>query len=197
MPRERAAGLDSLAFLAAKKIEISEKDSMAGISRKLPGISYYVCEFSEGRNIDVEESSLYNDLSSSYRIVDCFYSKYIAYDFLCDYNEYTFGCSRTFNSKFSIHCYNSHRMNNSFEADACTNCSGVMFCHNCEHVFDSLFCSNVKNKRYAIANVEVGREKFLAAKKLLTDYVLEALAAKHSLPFDIFDFPCATIPLKK
>ncbi|VVB57904.1 Uncharacterised protein [Candidatus Anstonella stagnisolia] len=197
VPRERAAGLDSFAALSAKKIGISENDSLGAISHKLPGISYYITELAEGRNINVEESAVYTDLFSSYRIVDCFYSKYVAYNFLTDYNESTFGCSRNFTSKFSIHCYNSKGVNLAFEADACTNCSGIMFCHNCEHVFDSLFCFNVKNKRYAVLNVEVGREEYLRVKKMLTDYILQNLEKKHSLPFDIFDFVCATVPVKK
>jgi hypothetical protein len=49
-----------------------------------------------------------------------------------------------------------------------------------------MFCFNVKNKRYAIGNVEVGREQYTRVKKLLLDYVGSQLAKTQSLDFDIY-----------
>jgi hypothetical protein len=42
-----------------------------------------------------------------------------------------------------------------------------------------MFCFNVKNLKYAVGNVEVGREQFLRLKKLLTDEIASSLEKKH------------------
>jgi hypothetical protein len=192
VPKDKVAGLDSLLEVAKRKIEIDENDNLNKISKKLNDIAIYVTEFAEGKNTDVEDSSIYMNLYNAYKIVDCFNSKYIAYSFWIDYNEYTFGSYRSFNSKFSIHMYNSKNVTMSFEVDACKDCSYLMFSHNCENVHESLFCFNTKNKRYAIANVEVGREKYLEVKKMLVDYVLEKLEKKKYLDLDIYNIGSKT-----
>ncbi len=197
VPKERVAGLDSLEILSNKKISLSDGESVKSLSGKLSEIAFYICELAEGRNANVEESAIYNDLYDAYRVIDCFYSKRIAYDFFADYNEATFGCCKNFNSKFSIHCYNSHNVNLGFEVDACSNCSNIMFCHNCEHIFDSLFCFNSKNKRYAVGNTVVGRENFLRIKEIFSEYVLANLEKNSALPLNIFNLACAELPLLK
>jgi len=62
-----------------------------------------------------------------------------------------------------------------------------MFCHNCEGLSDCMFCFNVKNKRYAIGNVEVGREKYLEVKKRTLAEIAAKLERKHDLELDIYN----------
>jgi len=47
-------------------------------------------------------------------------------------------------------------------------------------------CFNAKNKRYAIANVEVGKEKYLEFKKKFTKWLADSLDMKKDLNYDIF-----------
>jgi hypothetical protein len=49
-----------------------------------------------------------------------------------------------------------------------------------------MFCFNVKNMRYAIGNVEVGREKYLEMKKMVLWEIAKRIQEKHDLPFDIY-----------
>ena len=191
VPKGKAAGLDSLNELSNRKIEVSGSDSLKSISPKLGSIAIYITEFVEGENQDVIDSTIYKDLFHAYKIVDCFDSKHIAYNFWTDRNEYTFGTYRTFDAKFCIHCYNSKNVMMSFELDACKSCSGLMFSHNCENVHDSLFCFNTKNKRYAVANHELGKEEFLKVKGMLVDYILKELEKNRYLKQDIYNIGCA------
>jgi hypothetical protein len=41
--------------------------------------------------------------------------------------------------------------------------------------------------RYAVGNVEVGREEFLRIKKLVISAVLDGIKKDGKIPFDIFD----------
>ena len=51
-----------------------------------------------------------------------------------------------------------------------------------------MFCFNVKNLRYAIGNVEVGKEKLLAAKRTLLDGINRNLEKTGDVGFGIYDF---------
>ena len=153
-------------------------------------IAIYITELVQGENREVHESVVYNNLHDACRVNDCFNSKHIAYNFFTDFNDHTFGAARTFYSSFCIHCYNSKNLNRAFEADACRNCSDIMFCHNCENVRDSIFCWNAKNLRYAVGNTVVGQEKFAQAKLMLAGFVLSELEPKGNLGFDIFEIGC-------
>src|SRR3989339_238005 len=181
IPKNKAAGLDSLEELSKRQIEIKENDTVSTLSEKLKVISVYIAEFVEGQNQDVTDSAIYNNLSTAYKIVDCFNSKYLAYSFFNDDCEYIFGTSRCFDSQFCIHAYNSRKISMCFEVDACKDCSQLMFSHNCQSVHESIFYFNAKNLRYAVCNHVVGREKYLKVKNMVVDYVLENMKKKKSL----------------
>lgn len=187
IPKDRLSDLSFLKELGERKISLSPEDRLKEISQKLERNSLFIVEFVSGKNQDVVDSTIYQNLYHAYKIVDCFDSKYIAYTFWVDNNEYLFGSKRTFNSKFSIHVYNSRKIMTSFEIDSCTNCSSSMFLHNCENVHDSLFCFNSKNLRYAIANQVVGREIYLEVRKMLSDKILQDLSKKGYFDLDIFN----------
>lgn len=186
LPRDRVAGLDSLNEIAAKRLELSDSSNFREICGKMKDIAYYVVEFVEGENMDVRESSIYLNLSRAYRIIDCFNSKNVAYDFFCDRSEHLFGSYNSFDTRFCIHCYDSRSLAGCFEVDMSKNCSNSMFLHNCDNVRDSLFCFNKKNLQYAVANQVVGREKFMEARSLLCSKIVSELEAEKKLAFDIY-----------
>ncbi len=71
--------------------------------------------------------------------------------------------------------------------DCAKNCSDSMFCHNVEGLTDCMFCFNLKGKRYAIANVEVGKEKYMQVnEKVLSELVL-TLEKQGRLPLGIYE----------
>ena len=190
IPDDRVADLGSFMQLSALNIPIEEADTLASISKKMPTLATFIIEFEEGTNLDVESSSIYKNLVNAYKIVDCFYSKHIAYSFFSDHCEHAFGISKCFNCNFSIDVHDSRDIIRSFEVDFSKNCADVMFCHNCDNVRESMFCFNEKNLRYAIANTVVGREEYTKVKAILVDYMLEQLERTHKLDLDIYNVGC-------
>lgn len=189
-PREKLAGLESLQELGARGILIDGDEDVVCIAGKLRNVAIYITDLQLGENREVYESVIYNNLQDAYRITDAFNAKHIAYNFFTDLNDHSFGVAKTISSNFCIHGYNSKNLNRAFEADACRNCSDIMFCHNCENVRESIFCHNAKNLRYAVCNVQVGKEEYERLKKMLVEFVLAELEKKGGLEFDIFDFAC-------
>lgn len=53
-----------------------------------------------------------------------------------------------------------------------------------------MFCFNVKSKRYAIGNAEVGREQFMDVKKKIMDEVLEKIEKDNLLDLSIYEVGC-------
>jgi hypothetical protein len=50
-----------------------------------------------------------------------------------------------------------------------------------------MFCFNVKAKKYAIANVEVGKEKYMAIRKKVLDELTNRLEKEKRLDLNIFN----------
>ncbi|MEW5997111.1 MAG: hypothetical protein AB1657_06005 [Candidatus Micrarchaeota archaeon] len=140
-----------------------------------------------------EQSSNMVECSNFTNSYHCFHSsnlyfvKFAAYSFWPRDCEHVFGCDSLRTSSFCINCYNSFKLSRCFEVDTSQDCTGSYFLHNCENVHDSMFCFNVKNKRYAIGNAEVGKEKFFEAKKALQLWLLSQLEKKGSVDLDIYN----------
>ena len=157
---ERVVKYDEALALGGKKI--SEKDaealSLANASRLLSGISVTTSEIVWGENIGTEESCDYGPTQYCFRVAECWFSKFVAYSYWSWTSENIFVCSLATDCSFCIKCYSSTKLTRCFEVNDSNNCADCYFCHNCEDLKDSMFCFNTKGKRYAIGNVEVGRE---------------------------------------
>ncbi|VVC04185.1 Uncharacterised protein [Candidatus Bilamarchaeum dharawalense] len=112
--------------------------------------------------------------------------KNVAYSNYTMYSQNMFGCHNTPYSQFCIHTYNSVKVTRAFEVDGCYHSSDILFCHNSEGLTDCMFCFNVKNKRYAIGNIEVGREQYMRVKKILLQTITSQLMKTRALDFDIY-----------
>ncbi|MBI5046332.1 hypothetical protein HZC07_01225 [Candidatus Micrarchaeota archaeon] len=185
VPENCAAEVEALPDLSKKSVPIDENETMENLAKKLPGILPFIVEFEEGENSNIQDSTIYFNLHYAYKAIDCFRSKYVAYSFWLDECDHVFGNFRSFYCSFSINCFKSIKVTRSFEVDSSKNCSDVMFCHNCDNVRDSIFCFNAKNKRYAIANVEVGKDAFMKAKAVLVKYILDELEKKRYLEINV------------
>ena len=90
---------------------------------------------------------------------------------------------------FCIKCYNSAKLSRCFEVDSSRDCSDCYFCHNCENVHDSMFCFNIKNKRYAIGNVEMPREDYIKIKGKVLAEICGELARDGEVRLSIYSLP--------
>ncbi len=189
-PKDRLLSQAEADF-AGEKLTLSGQEAQAltmqNAAQLLSAIAYFCPEWLTGNIKNNIDSPLNIDSVDCYGGIIYLLSKCSAFCFSPRSCEYSFGCREPRESSFCINSHFSTRCTRCFEIDHCSSCSGVYFCHNCENVHDSMFCFNVKNKKYAIGNVEVGREKFLEAKKILLDYVGKELEKKGALSLDIYN----------
>jgi hypothetical protein len=113
------------------------------------------------------------------------YSNYVL--FFCDN---IFGSHGVQYSKFCIHAYNSLKVTRCFEIDGCESSSDLLFCHNSENLQNCMFCFNAKSMRYAVGNVEIGREKYMELRKLVLGRIGKELKEKKQLGIDIYNIGC-------
>jgi len=145
-----------------------------------------------GENSKMADCSFYYNSHSCYKSVALNKSKYSLYSFWPRQSDYMLGCYYTFSSQFCIKCYNSENLTRCFEMSDCTNCTDSLFCHNCENLSNCMFCFNVKAKKYAIANVEVGKEKYLEIRKKVLEELTSRLEKEKRLDLNIFNLNLQT-----
>jgi len=160
--------LRKLASEAAKKASIT-MEMVEGESREVPEVT---------QAIDSTESWSEWDATTSSRSAcstGVIQSKYIFG-----------GYFRILDSEFCINCYDIVQAKRCFEVDSSSACTDCHFCHNVEACESCMLCFNLKGKRYAVLNQEVGREEYLRVKKLLLDWVNAELDRKKGVSRSIF-----------
>ncbi|MCX6778342.1 MAG: hypothetical protein NT157_05675, partial [Candidatus Micrarchaeota archaeon] len=145
-----------------------------------PGVDY-------GELANIIESQVNVSSTNCFRSVLNMYSKNCAYNYYVWRADSAFGCNSVRKSSFIVRCHCSSKLIRSFEVDSSNDCSDAYFCHNCENVRDSMFCFNTKNRRYAIGNGELPREKYLGIKRSLCDGLADALENERKVPLNIFN----------
>ncbi|MFH1285351.1 MAG: hypothetical protein ABIH99_02090, partial [Candidatus Micrarchaeota archaeon] len=189
IPAQRTASLDDLERVWGKKIAEEDAQSLSSLIKALKKFAYFVPTYMEGRNINVQNTFGYIDCMNVRDSFDSFTSKNSAYAFSI-MAEALFGGYRIAGASFSIHCYNCIKVQRCFEMDGAKNCSDSLFCHNVENLEHCMFCFNTKSKRYAVGNVEVGREIYIQLKNEFLKKIVPKLEKKGKLDFDIYDVLC-------
>lgn len=171
------------------KIELKEGETLelGQLAAKLAGVAFFPTNVTEGNSVNNIESHVTYWVANSYQVTDCAHSKNCAYCDMAVASENVFGCRRSVHSKFSIRLHGCTNMTACLEMEGCNNCANSMFCHNSENLDHCMFCFNTKSKRYAIANVEVGREKYMEVRKVVLDELLRRLEEKKGLGLDIYN----------
>lgn len=180
---------ESLKLGETTRLEKNEVDSLslANASKVLAKIKLTSPEVIYGENIGTEESACYGPSQYCYKVTFCWFSKYIAYTFWARNSDHMYGCSNVASDcGFSIKCYSSTKLTRCFEVNDSHNCSDCYFCHNCEGMSESMFCFNTKGKRYAIGNVELGKEAYMKIKKLVQSQIFSELEKTKQLRYDIY-----------
>lgn len=164
----------------------AESLSLANAGKALEGISATTPEIMYSENVDTIESCAYGPTQHCFRVACCWFSKYCAYSYWSRTSDSLFGCSLCTDCSFCIKCYSSTKLTRCFEVNDSNRCSDSYFCHNCEDLAECMFCFNAKAKRYAIANVEIGREAYMKIKKLVLASIVSRLGKEKSLGQDVY-----------
>ena len=166
--------------------EVDEAD-LEKIVRALSKIAFYTTQYDVGANQNIIDTPIMHYSSDSCRNSVASYSKKCAYCSHAFKSEALFGCSTMMTeSSFCVRCHNCVKVGQSLEMDACKSCFRCMFCHNCEGLSDSMFCFNAKNLRYAIGNVEVGREEYMLIRQKVVAGLLARLEKAGDIGIDIY-----------
>ena len=186
--REKVVKLEEGEEIGKKKIssEDAERLSIENAGKLLADIKLYAPEAMVGKNIAVEKSSRYGFSSYCYYGETFVNSKYCAYCMWPRQSEYAFGCDYLFSSKFCIKCYRSENITRCFEVSHSIDCSDCYFCHNCENLQECMFCFNAKSLRYAVGNVEIGKEEYMKVKKRVLASIYEKIEKEKRLGYSIF-----------
>ncbi len=189
LPKNRLLSLEEAkAYGATVKLDAQEIEgiNLKNAGEKLNKIAFFNTDIQDGQYINDIECTITIDAVICYRAVCAVYSKYIAYSFWPRSSQYIFGCDSVFDSSFCVNCYHSVNMQRSLEMESCSSCSDSMFCHNCENLQECMFCFNTKNKRYAIGNVELGREVYMKIKEIIVEQLNSELEKSGKVKYDIF-----------
>ncbi|MFH1284980.1 MAG: hypothetical protein ABIH99_00175, partial [Candidatus Micrarchaeota archaeon] len=193
--KERFVTLEeSLEFGKRKSSEeVLGKLKLSNAVEKLAEISFIAPDDVYGRVLNAIDSVSYGDGSVNiYKSAVAYRLKNVTHSLWITNSEYIFGSYVVFFSSFCINCYNSTNLTRCFEVDSSTDCNDCYFCHNCENLKDCMFCFNTKSKRYAIGNVEIGKEKYEKIKKRLLEEIAKTLENKGKIDANIFSIGCAS-----
>jgi len=190
LPSDRLLTIEE-AREAGEKLKIGEKEAasltFANAHERVGEIAFFSSEYRDGMNLNNIECATCGDSAHCYRSSPVVFSKYAGYCFWPRSSEHSFGCAALLSSEFNIRCFNSVKLARCFEVDFSRDCSGCYYCHNVENCTDCMFCFNAKNLRYAVGNVEVGREGFMKAKVALLAQAVRELEAKKGLHWSIYN----------
>ena len=144
-------------------------------------------EMTEGESREVPEVTQAIDSTESWSEWDATTSSRSACSTGVIQSKYIFGgYFRILDSEFCINCYDIVQAKRCFEVDSSSACTDCHFCHNVEACESCILCFNLKGKRYAVLNREVGREEYLRVKKMLLEFVNANLDRKQAVPKSIF-----------
>lgn len=188
IPHSRVSSREDRAKAGKPLITGADGITLASLRKAASSGAYFVPTYEEGNNVNAEDSFGFISCQDIRHCFDPFTSKKCAYALSIMDADSSFGLHRAgMPATFSIHCYNSYGVQRCFEMDSAINCSDSMFCHNVENLQNCIFCFNTKAKRYAIGNLEVGKEKYLEFRNKLCEEIVRQLESTGSVSFDIYD----------
>lgn len=190
--KDRLVTLEEMAEIAEKRLR--EKNvgelTLSNSRELLKPISAYCPEVHHGQTVKVEKTSLYGESSYGYLVEGMVKSRYCAYCLWPRECEHVYGCDFVFSSKFCLKCYKSENLTRCFEVSHSNNCSDCYFCYNCDNLQECMFCFNAKSLRYAIGNVELGRDGYMRIKKLVLEEIAGKLEKEKRFDLSIFNAGC-------
>jgi hypothetical protein len=194
IPKERlATHAECKAIGENAAISEAEAESLAlgNAHKALSKIAYFTTEHYVGTNVNIIDCPTMGYCANCYHCAPAVGAKECGYCFWPRHSDHCFGCDVVFHSSFCLKCYHSVKLSRCFEVDSSRDCADCYFCHNCENVQSGIFCFNAKNLRYAVGNLEVGREEFLRVKAMLLRRILPELEEGKQPGLDIFNIACA------
>jgi len=184
----RWIGFDEIDFTQkGKPVKLEGVESVDALVALLKGRFCYAGSAVLGNSKFVEKSSGITDcfyMRETGKITEC---KYAAYSILGRLGEDCFGINGIGESAMCVKCCETFRLRRCFELWQSRSCSDCYYSHNLDDCQDCMFCFNAKNLKYAVGNVEVGRERFMALKAMVLEGIARELEGKKALRWGIYN----------
>lgn len=87
-------------------------------------------------------------------------------------SEFIVGGQRAGSNNFCIRIQDSGECSNSFEVSWSTRITNCMFIHDAADMQDSMFCTNIKGKRFCIANMQFTEEEYTKLRAEVVRWIL-------------------------
>ena len=125
-------------------------------------------------SIDVAESDNIYYSESIYRSQDIHKSKNILFSDGVNGSEFIVAGQRSGDSTFCIRIEDSGDCSNCFNVSWSGNLTNCFFMHDTGDMQDSMFCTNIKGKRFCIANMEYEEAEYRRIKDTVVQWILTA-----------------------
>lgn len=122
---------------------------------------------------DISESDGVYNSDSVFQSVSVFDSKNIVFCYKIFNSSYMLtsrddsSCTLGIRVKESIYC------SSSFEVSWSNKVSRSMYIHDSFDLFECLFCSHLRSKKYCIANMQFDKEEYYKLKQMVVDWILK------------------------
>lgn len=119
----------------------------------------------------LNSDSIFNS-SHIYNSVSIFDSKNIIYSYKISNSNYLLcsrdsdSCTLGFRFKENLFC------SSGFEVSYSNKVAKSMFIHDCYDLYECLFCSHIRSKKYCIANMQFEKEEYFRIKKLVIEWLI-------------------------
>lgn len=87
-------------------------------------------------------------------------------------SEFIVGGQRAGSNNFCIRIQDSGECSNSFEVSWSSRITNCMFIHDASDMQDSMFCTNLKGKRFCIANMQFTEEEYMKLRAEVVQWIL-------------------------
>lgn len=87
-------------------------------------------------------------------------------------SEFIVGGQRSGSNNFCIRIQDSGECSNSFEVSWSTRITNCMFIHDAADMQDSMFCTNIKGKRFCIANMQFEEAEYMRLRQQVIQWIL-------------------------
>jgi hypothetical protein len=123
-------------------------------------------------SLNVAKSDAVYGSQNVYRSIDVHNSKNIVYSESCFDNEYCAALQRSNNCVYSLRIDDCKKVSKSFQVSWSDNISNSFFIKDCSNISDCMFMSQVKGKRFCIANMQLEEAEYRKWEAVVKQWIL-------------------------
>lgn len=123
-------------------------------------------------SLNVSQSDNVSYSENVYRSQDVRNSKNVILSDGVNDSEYMAACQRSGNSTFCIRLDDSGECTNSFSVAWCGRITNCFFISDASDMEDSMFCTNIKGKRFCVANMQFDEHEYRRLRDIVARWIL-------------------------